>query len=157
MLSYFLGHIPLVRSFLSLFIALTCFPVHSNSTEAPGAIGNLKVVIGDIVHLVLKVAAHLDESLVRTIAVDGTKGLTRPPSVEQSTTTKVLETGVKVVDMVAPYVCGEKVGSFGGAGVGKTVLIQEFINNVAKAHGGFSIFCGTFPPFPCGHCFYFFN
>lgn len=66
-----------------------------------------------------------------------------PPFVEQSTTAEVLETGIKVVDLLAPYARGGKIGLFGGAGVGKTVLIQELINNVAKAHGGFSIFCGT--------------
>lgn len=65
-----------------------------------------------------------------------------PPFVEQSTTAEVLETGIKVVDLLAPYARGGKIGLFGGAGVGKTVLIQELINNVAKAHGGFSIFCG---------------
>lgn len=66
-----------------------------------------------------------------------------PAFVEQSTTAEVLETGIKVVDLLAPYARGGKIGLFGGAGVGKTVLIQELINNVAKAHGGFSIFCGT--------------
>lgn len=65
-----------------------------------------------------------------------------PPFVDQSTTAEVLETGIKVVDLLAPYARGGKIGLFGGAGVGKTVLIQELINNVAKAHGGFSIFCG---------------
>ena len=65
-----------------------------------------------------------------------------PAFVDQSTTAEVLETGIKVVDLLAPYARGGKIGLFGGAGVGKTVLIQELINNVAKAHGGFSIFCG---------------
>jgi len=69
-----------------------------------------------------------------------------PAFVDQSTTAEVLETGIKVVDLLAPYARGGKIGLFGGAGVGKTVLIQELINNVAKAHGGFSIFCGTLPP-----------
>jgi len=67
-----------------------------------------------------------------------------PPSfVEQSTVPEVLETGIKVVDLLAPYARGGKIGLFGGAGVGKTVLIQELINNVAKAHGGYSVFCGV--------------
>ena len=66
-----------------------------------------------------------------------------PAFVDQSTTAEVLETGIKVVDLLAPYARGGKIGLFGGAGVGKTVLIQELINNVAKAHGGFSIFCGV--------------
>jgi F-type H+-transporting ATPase subunit beta len=120
--------------------------------------------------LVLEVAAHLGENSVRTIAMDGTEGLVRgqkvvdtgapiriksvklcpihadpPPFIEQSTTAEVLETGIKVVDLLAPYARGGKIGLFGGAGVGKTVLIQELINNIAKTHGGFSIFCGTLP------------
>ncbi|KAJ7827496.1 P-loop containing nucleoside triphosphate hydrolase protein [Mycena olivaceomarginata] len=66
-----------------------------------------------------------------------------PPFVDQSTTAEVLETGIKVVDLLAPYARGGKIGLLGGAGVGKTVLIQELINNVAKAHGGVSIFCGV--------------
>ncbi|KAF9652932.1 ATP synthase F1 beta subunit [Thelephora ganbajun] len=188
----------------------------SYATEAPGAIGHVKTVIGAVVdvqfetenlppilnalevqdfhggRLVLEVAAHLGENSVRTIAMDGTEGLVRgqkvvdtgapiripvgkgtlgrimnvigepidergpikgvklspihadpPPFVEQSTTAEVLETGIKVVDLLAPYARGGKIGLFGGAGVGKTVLIQELINNVAKAHGGFSIFCGV--------------
>src|SRR6201988_287022 len=62
---------------------------------------------------------------------------------EQSTEAQILVTGIKVVDMLAPYAKGGKVGLFGGAGVGKTVLIQELINNVAKAHGGYSVFAGV--------------
>ena len=60
-----------------------------------------------------------------------------PPFVEQSTETEMLVTGIKVVDLLAPYAKGGKIGLFGGAGVGKTVLIMELINNVAKAHGGY--------------------
>ncbi|MBE3050242.1 F0F1 ATP synthase subunit beta, partial [Candidatus Bathyarchaeota archaeon] len=63
-----------------------------------------------------------------------------PSFVEQSTSAEVLVTGIKVVDLLAPYARGGKIGLFGGAGVGKTVFIQELINNVAKAHGGFSAF-----------------
>lgn len=74
-----------------------------------------------------------------------------PPFVDQSTTAEVLETGIKVVDLLAPYARGGKIGLFGGAGVGKTVLIQELINNVAKAHGGFSIFCGECSSFQNGY------
>ncbi len=66
-----------------------------------------------------------------------------PEFVEQSTEVEVLVTGIKVVDLLAPYSKGGKVGLFGGAGVGKTVLIQELINNIAKAHGGFSVFAGV--------------
>ena len=142
--------------------------------------------------LVLEVAQHLGEQTVRTIAMDGTEGLTRgqevidtgepiavpvgretlgrimnvigepidergpvnakatapihapaPEFVDQSTETEVLVTGIKVVDLLTPYPKGGKIGLFGGAGVGKTVLIMELINNVAKAHGGFSVFAGV--------------
>lgn len=173
--------------------------------------------------LILEVAQHLGENTVRTIAMDGTEGLTRgqkavdlgspieipvgpeclgrimnvmcvrsaprrrrghrarpltrrrrvlvagadrsgepidergpivtkkkqpihveaPPFVEMRTTQEVLVTGIKVVDLLAPYAKGGKIGLFGGAGVGKTVLIQELINNVAKAHGGYSVFAGV--------------
>jgi F-type H+-transporting ATPase subunit beta len=142
--------------------------------------------------LVLEVAQHLGESTVRTIAMDGTDGLTRgqdvidtgepiavpvgretlgrilnvigepvdekgpveakirmpihqpaPLFVDQSTDTEVLVTGIKVVDLLTPYPKGGKIGLFGGAGVGKTVLIMELINNVAKAHGGVSVFAGV--------------
>ncbi|KAJ1966658.1 atp2, beta subunit of the F1 sector of mitochondrial F1F0 ATP synthase, partial [Dimargaris xerosporica] len=69
---------------------------------------------------------------------------TSPPEfVDQSTAPEVLETGIKVVDLLAPYARGGKIGLFGGAGVGKTVFIQELINNVAKAHGGYSVFAGV--------------
>ena len=61
----------------------------------------------------------------------------------QSTETEILVTGIKVIDLLAPYAKGGKIGLFGGAGVGKTVLIMELINNVAKAHGGFSVFAGV--------------
>ncbi len=66
-----------------------------------------------------------------------------PAYTEQSTEAQILVTGIKVVDLLAPYAKGGKVGLFGGAGVGKTVLIQELINNVAKAHGGYSVFAGV--------------
>ena len=67
-----------------------------------------------------------------------------PPSYdEQASTTEMLETGIKVVDLIAPYVKGGKIGLFGGAGVGKTVLIMELINNIAKQHGGISVFAGV--------------
>jgi F-type H+-transporting ATPase subunit beta len=66
-----------------------------------------------------------------------------PSYVEQSTEAQILVTGIKVVDLLAPYAKGGKIGLFGGAGVGKTVLIMELINNVAKAHGGYSVFAGV--------------
>jgi len=142
--------------------------------------------------LVLEVAQHLGENVVRTIAMDTTDGLVRgqevtdtgdpitvpvgpetlgrivnvvgdpvdergdiktkqrypihrpaPTFVDQSTETEILTTGIKVIDMLAPYTKGGKVGLFGGAGVGKTVLIQELINNIAKGHGGYSVFAGV--------------
>jgi F-type H+-transporting ATPase subunit beta len=143
-------------------------------------------------NLVLEVAQHLGESIVRTIAMDSTEGLVRggvvhdtgspismpvgnatlgrilnvvgqpvdnlgpvtttrylpihrpaPAFVDQSTNVEIFETGIKVVDLLAPYRKGGKIGLFGGAGVGKTVLIMELINNVAKAHGGVSCFAGV--------------
>ncbi|KAB0681286.1 F0F1 ATP synthase subunit beta [Aureimonas leprariae] len=66
-----------------------------------------------------------------------------PPYIEQSPESQILVTGIKVIDLLAPYARGGKIGLFGGAGVGKTVLIQELINNVAKAHGGYSVFAGV--------------
>ena len=66
-----------------------------------------------------------------------------PSFEEQSTSKEILETGIKVVDLLAPYVKGGKIGLFGGAGVGKTVIIMELINNIAKAHGGYSVFGGV--------------
>jgi F-type H+-transporting ATPase subunit beta len=66
-----------------------------------------------------------------------------PEFVEQSTETEILVTGIKVIDLLAPYAKGGKIGLFGGAGVGKTVLIMELINNIAKAHGGYSVFAGV--------------
>ena len=142
--------------------------------------------------LVLEVAQHRGEGVVRTVAMDTTDGLVRgaeavdtgapitvpvgpetlgriinvigdpidergpigakvffpihrpaPEFAEQSTEAQVLVTGIKVVDLLAPYARGGKIGLFGGAGVGKTVLIMELINNVAKAHGGFSVFAGV--------------
>src|SRR6266567_3202585 len=104
--------------------------------------------------LVLEVAQHLGESTVRTIAMDTSEGpvphsetrpihQSAPAYTEQSTEAEILITGIKVVDLLAPYAKGGKVGLFGGAGVGKTVIIMELINNVAKAHGGYSVFAGV--------------
>ncbi|MBT3396636.1 MAG: F0F1 ATP synthase subunit beta, partial [Alphaproteobacteria bacterium] len=66
-----------------------------------------------------------------------------PEFVDQSTEAEILVTGIKVVDLLAPYARGGKIGLFGGAGVGKTVIIMELINNIAKAHGGYSVFAGV--------------
>ncbi len=142
--------------------------------------------------LVLEVAQHLGEGVVRTIAMDSTEGLVRgdevrdtgkpisvpvgkptlgrilnvigepvdekgpvkaketrsihqpaPDFEEQATETEILVTGIKVIDLLAPYSKGGKVGLFGGAGVGKTVLIMELINNIAKVHSGYSVFAGV--------------
>ncbi len=143
-------------------------------------------------NLVLEVAQHLGESMVRAVAMDTTDGLVRgapvkntgepimmpvgrstlgrilnvvgkpvdekgpvvadkrmpihrpaPPFIDQSTQVEIFETGIKVIDLLAPYRKGGKIGLFGGAGVGKTVIIMELINNVAKAHGGVSCFAGV--------------
>src|SRR5258705_11204528 len=66
-----------------------------------------------------------------------------PPLVDQSTSPQVLTTGIKVIDLICPFLRGGKVGAFGGAGVGKTVLIEELIHNIAKLHGGVSVFAGV--------------
>ena len=66
-----------------------------------------------------------------------------PSLIEQDTTASILETGIKVIDLICPFTKGGKVGAFGGAGVGKTVVILELINNIAKEHGGFSVFAGV--------------
>src|SRR5499433_1711096 len=66
-----------------------------------------------------------------------------PSFEEQATTAEMFETGVKVIDLIQPFLKGGKIGLFGGAGVGKTVIIQELINNVAKQHGGYSVFGGV--------------
>ncbi len=143
-------------------------------------------------NLVLEVAQHLGDGLVRTISMDSTEGLVRGQTVtdtgtmisapvgkevlgriinvtgdpvdgsgevkakefwpihreapkfeEQSTKAEMLMTGIKVVDLLAPYAKGGKIGLFGGAGVGKTVLIQELIRNIATEHGGYSVFAGV--------------
>jgi F-type H+-transporting ATPase subunit beta len=143
-------------------------------------------------NLVLEVAQHMGDNVVRCIAMDSSEGLVRgqevvdtgapisvpvgpktlgrildvtgrpvdeggpvdtdirwpihrtAPSFEDQSTSKViLETGIKVVDLVAPFLKGGKIGLFGGAGVGKTVIIMELINNIAKAHGGYSVFAGV--------------
>jgi len=142
--------------------------------------------------LVLEVAQHLGENMVRTIAMDGTEGLTRgmavvdtgapievpvgeetlgriiniigepidelgpvktkkkypihreaPAFTEMDTSAQQLLTGIKVVDLLAPYAKGGKIGLFGGAGVGKTVVIMELIHNIALKHGGYSVFAGV--------------
>ncbi len=98
-----------------------------------GTLGRIMNVIGE----------PIDEQ--GPIQAEGTRGIHQeaPAYTEQSTEAEILVTGIKVVDLLAPYAKGGKIGLFGGAGVGKTVLIQELINNVAKAHGGYSVFAGV--------------
>jgi F-type H+-transporting ATPase subunit beta len=66
-----------------------------------------------------------------------------PELIDQSTEAEILVTGIKVIDLICPFTKGGKVGAFGGAGVGKTVVIMELINNIAKSYGGYSVFCGV--------------
>ncbi len=98
-----------------------------------GTLGRIMNVIGEPV----------DEA--GPIKAEGKRAIHQPAPAytEQSTEAEILVTGIKVVDLLAPYAKGGKIGLFGGAGVGKTVLIQELINNVAKAHGGYSVFAGV--------------
>jgi len=147
---------------------------------------------GQPFRLVLEVAQHLGQNMVRTIAMDTTEGLVRgqpvtdtgksilapvgpgtlgrimnvvgdpideagpiqtslfrpihkeaPSFEEQSTSAEILVTGIKVIDLMCPYTKGGKIGLFGGAGVGKTVTMQELINNIAKAYGGYSVLAGV--------------
>src|SRR5512146_1147446 len=99
----------------------------------PGLLGRIINVIGDPVDEAGPVKAESK----RAIHQDA------PTYTDQSTEAQILITGIKVVDLLAPYAKGGKIGLFGGAGVGKTVLIMELINNVAKAHGGYSVFAGV--------------
>ena len=98
-----------------------------------GTLGRIINVIGEPVDE----AGKVDAADFRPIHA------TAPTFTEQSTEAQVLVTGIKVVDLLAPYSRGGKIGLFGGAGVGKTVLIQELINNIAKKHGGYSVFAGV--------------
>jgi F-type H+-transporting ATPase subunit beta len=98
-----------------------------------GTLGRIMNVIGEPVDE----AGPIQSEGLRAIHQDA------PSYAEQSTEGQILETGIKVVDLLAPYAKGGKIGLFGGAGVGKTVLIMELINNVAKAHGGYSVFAGV--------------
>ena len=159
--------------------------------QLPGLLNAIRVENGGK-SLIVEVAQHIGDNVVRCIAMSSTDGLVRgakavdtggpisvpvgreclgrifnllgepvdnlpapetaerwpihrdPPSYEeQQNTTEILETGIKVVDLICPYAKGGKIGLFGGAGVGKTVLIMELINNVAKQHGGLSVFTGV--------------
>ena len=160
--------------------------------QMPNILNALSIERNDDKPLILEVAQHLGDSIVRTVAMDSTDGLIRgqkvidtdkpitvpvgektlgrlfdvlgnpidgkePPQTminspihrkapehkDLSTSREVLETGIKVVDLMEPYTKGGKTGLFGGAGVGKTVLIQELIHNIATEHGGYSVFSGV--------------
>ncbi|MGH7787233.1 MAG: F0F1 ATP synthase subunit beta [Candidatus Binatia bacterium] len=99
----------------------------------PGTLGRIINVIGEPVDEAGPINASVFYPIHRPA----------PPFTEQSTEVEAFETGIKVIDLLAPYSRGGKIGLFGGAGVGKTVLIQELINNVAKQHGGYSVFGGV--------------
>ena len=99
----------------------------------PETLGRIINVIGEPIDQKGKVSTKESWSIHRPA----------PKFTEQSTETEILVTGIKVVDLLAPYAKGGKIGLFGGAGVGKTVIIMELINNIAKAHGGFSVFAGV--------------
>ncbi|MEF9922115.1 MAG: F0F1 ATP synthase subunit beta, partial [Anaerovoracaceae bacterium] len=96
-------------------------------------LGRLFNVIGETIDEKGPVGTELRSSIHRAA----------PSFEDQDTTSQIFETGIKVIDLIAPYTRGGKVGLFGGAGVGKTVLIQELINNIAKEHGGISVFAGV--------------
>src|SRR3977135_1742035 len=98
-----------------------------------GTLGRIMNVIGE----------PIDEAGPVTAEGLGAIHQEAPTYTDQSTEAEILVTGIKVVDLLAPYAKGGKIGLFGGAGGGKTVLIQELINNVAKAHGGYSVFAGV--------------
>jgi F-type H+/Na+-transporting ATPase subunit beta len=98
-----------------------------------GTLGRIMNVIGEPVDEAGPIKAEANRAIHQPA----------PAYTEQSTEAEILVTGIKVVDLLAPYAKGGKIGLFGGAGVGKTVLIQELINNVAKAHGGYSVFAGV--------------
>src|SRR6185503_12409521 len=109
-------------------------------TGAPISVPVGEATLGRIINVIgepVDEAGPVPTKLRRAIHQDA------PAYTEQSTEAEILVTGIKVVDLLAPYAKGGKIGLFGGAGVGKTVLIMELINNVAKAHGGYSVFAGV--------------
>lgn len=114
--------------------------VKAVNTGAPITVPVGKVTLGRLLNV-------LGETIDEKGEIEGSPMLPihreAPPFEEQVTKTEILETGIKVVDLIAPYAKGGKIGLFGGAGVGKTVLIQELINNIAKEHGGLSVFAGV--------------
>ncbi|MBA4536642.1 F0F1 ATP synthase subunit beta [Bacillus aquiflavi] len=118
----------------------------TRGTEVINTGAPISVPVGDVtlgrVFNVLGESIDLDEPLSLDVRRDAIHK--EAPKFEQlSTEAEILETGIKVVDLLAPYIKGGKIGLFGGAGVGKTVLIQELINNIAQEHGGISVFAGV--------------
>jgi F-type H+-transporting ATPase subunit beta len=104
-----------------------------NMPVGPETLGRILNVIGEPVDERGPIETKVSSSIHRAA----------PEFIEQSTETEVLVTGIKVVDLIEPYPKGGKIGLFGGAGVGKTVIIMELINNIAKGHGGYSVFAGV--------------
>ncbi|HSH00525.1 MAG TPA: F0F1 ATP synthase subunit beta, partial [candidate division Zixibacteria bacterium] len=163
------------------------------SDSLPNILNAIRIPLPEGGELIVEVATHTGDNVVRCVALASTDGLVRgmkaidtgapisvpvgdhslgrifnllgapldpgaeipadaprwpihreaPKFVDQNTQTEILETGIKVIDLLEPYAKGGKVGLFGGAGVGKTVIIQELIRNIATEHGGYSVFCGV--------------
>ncbi|MEM7494819.1 MAG: F0F1 ATP synthase subunit beta [Myxococcota bacterium] len=111
-----------------------------NNTGAPISVPVGKGTLGRILNVV---GAPIDEQGPVQTQLRSSIHRKPPPFTSQSTEASILETGIKVIDLLAPYARGGKIGLFGGAGVGKTVLIQELINNIGKGHGGLSVFAGV--------------
>ena len=117
--------------------------VRGNPVTDTGAPISVPVGVGTLGRIMNVIGEPVDEA--GPIPNEGLRAIHQeaPSFVDQSSEAQILVTGIKVVDLIAPYARGGKIGLFGGAGVGKTVLIQELINNVAKAHGGYSVFAGV--------------
>ena len=117
--------------------------VRGQEVRDTGAPISVPVGEGTLGRIINVIGEPIDEA--GPVKAEGTRAIHQeaPAFVEQSTEAQMLVTGIKVVDLLAPYARGGKIGLFGGAGVGKTVLIQELINNIAKAHGGYSVFAGV--------------
>ena len=166
--------------------------IRFDGEDLPKLYNAINIDKGDGTYLVVEVAQHIGDDIVRTISMGSTDGLVRgakaidtgssisvpvgdkvlgrmfnvlgdpidnlgpvgtnekmpihrsaPSFKEQQTSAEILETGIKVIDLLCPYARGGKIGLFGGAGVGKTVLMQELIHNIATEHGGKSVVCGV--------------
>jgi len=117
--------------------------VRGQEVSDTGAPIMVPVGVGTLGRIINVIGEPIDEA--GPVKAEDTRAIHQeaPLYTDQSTEAEILVTGIKVVDLLAPYAKGGKIGLFGGAGVGKTVLIQELINNVAKAHGGYSVFAGV--------------